>query len=319
MAGHRRLELAGQVRVARIPDEAALDLLQGRRPVDDLVLGDAGDGGAEERPRRVAARLGGAQSDGFESLPDRRDVLDADPVVLDVLPVGDVGGVPGVGGGDLAERAELLGPEKGAVGADPHHEELVVQLVRLQGGGLATVEAGRALGVEPQPAHPAAQVVGVDGGEATLGVDVLDARPHVQRVVVLLELLVGVQRLSVAECPLALSALRPGPGGARGAARRAVPSGAGHGRRSLVERRTCADSSPTPLSRHAGDRTPGCWSRALSPPGRAARSGRHTDHAAGTPEVHVATGHEVLGGRCTDHGRQSRLSDSVTPNAGLMP
>ena len=94
--------------------------------------------------------------------PDRRDVLDPDPVELDVLPVGDVGGVPGVLLADLAERPHRGGGQQPAVGADPHHEELVVELLLLEHRGLAAVEAGGALGVEPHPAEPAAQVGRVD-------------------------------------------------------------------------------------------------------------------------------------------------------------
>ena len=72
----------------------------------------------------------------------------------------------------------------------------------------AAVDAGPALGVEPPPAHPAAQVGRVDRVEAPVGVDVLDPGPDVEPVVVLLDLLVGVERLAVAHRPL------PGPGGA---------------------------------------------------------------------------------------------------------
>ena len=95
VAGQRGLELAREVREVRVADVAALDLLERGGAVDDLVLGDAGDRRAEERPRRVAARLHGVEAGGVEPLPDRRHVLDPDPVVLDVLAVGDVGGVAG--------------------------------------------------------------------------------------------------------------------------------------------------------------------------------------------------------------------------------
>ena len=66
------------------------------------------------------------------ALPDGRHVLDADPVQLEVLPVGHVAGVPRVRRGDLGDGAQLLGGELPAVDADPHHEELVVELVRLE-------------------------------------------------------------------------------------------------------------------------------------------------------------------------------------------
>ena len=111
--------------------------------------------------------------------------------------------------------AQLRGRELAAVDADAEHEVLVVELVRLEDGGAAAVDAGPALGVEAPPAEPAAQVGRVDRGEAAVGVDVLDAGPDVERVVVLLGLLVGVERLAVAERPLALAALAPGERRAR--------------------------------------------------------------------------------------------------------
>ncbi len=208
----RGLELAGEVRERLVPDEAALDLLQRGAAVDDLVGGDAGDGGAEEGAGRVAARLLGLEAGGLEALPDRGHVLDADPVVLDVLAVRDVGGVTGELRRDGAEGTHRVRAQQRAVGAHAHHEVLRVEVGRVDGRGLAAVEALRALGVEPPPAHPAAEVVGVDRGEAALGVDALDPGPDVERVVVLLELLVRVQRLAVAECPLALAALGAGAG-----------------------------------------------------------------------------------------------------------
>jgi hypothetical protein len=128
-------------------------------------------------------------------------------VELDVLAVRDIGGVAGEVDPDLTERAYGVRVEQRPVGADPHHEELVVELLLLEHRRLATVEAGSALGVETHPPEPATQVGGVDRGEAALGVDVEDPVADVERVVVLLGLLVLVERLGVAERPLTLGAL----------------------------------------------------------------------------------------------------------------
>jgi hypothetical protein len=134
-------------------------------------------------------------------------------VQLDVLPVRDVGGAPGVVAGHLADDPGLLGGEGAAVDPDAEHEVLVLELVRLERGGLAAVDPGLALGVEAPPAEPAVQVVAADRGEPLLAVDVLDAGPHVEGVVLLLEALVGVERLGLAEGPLALAPhLRCAPG-----------------------------------------------------------------------------------------------------------
>ena len=86
------------------------------------------------------------------------------------------------------------------------HEVLVVELVRLQHGGAAAVDAGPALGVQAPPAHPPAQVGRIDAGEAAMGVNGLDPGPDVEPVVVLLGALIGVERLAVAERPLTLAA-----------------------------------------------------------------------------------------------------------------
>ena len=63
-----------------------------------------------------------------------------------------------------------------AVDPDPHHEVLVLELLRLQDRGAAAVDAGRALGVQAPPAEPAAQVARVDAVEAGVAVAVLDPR-----------------------------------------------------------------------------------------------------------------------------------------------
>ena len=210
VARHRGLELAREVGELGVADEPLVDLLEGGGAVDDLVLGDAGDRGAEEGPRGVAAGLDAREPGLVEPPPDLGHVLDADPVVLDVRAVGDVGGVAGEVDADGTEGTHGGGGEQLAVGADAEHEVLGVELLLLEHRGLAAVEAGGALGVQAHPPEPAAQVGGVDGGEAALGVDVQDPVADVERVVVLLGLLVLVERFGVAERPLALALAGPG-------------------------------------------------------------------------------------------------------------
>ena len=174
----------------------------------------------------------------------------------------------------LPSAADGGGREQLTVAAHAQHEELVVELLLLEHRGLAAVEARGALRVEAHPAEPAAQVGRVDGGEAALGVDVQDPGADVERVVVLLGLLVLVQRLGVAERPLALAALGTRTGSS-------LRSG---GHRWL----------PVPCGRRAQD---------IVVQARAG-SAMMTHHAAGTTEVHVAAGHEP-GGRSALMGRVS--------------
>ena len=115
--------------------------------------------------------------------------------------------------------------ELSARNPDPHHEVAVVELLGLEQPGLAATDAGAALGIEAHPAHPAAQVGAIDGVEPGLGVDVEDAAPHVQRVVVLLHAFVDVERLAHAEGPLALAARLAAVGVRRRAPDGRVPAG----------------------------------------------------------------------------------------------
>ena len=68
--------------------------------------------------------------------------------------------------GDLADDAQLLGGERAAVDPHPQHEVLVLELVRLQRGGLAAVDPGLALGVQAPPAEAAVQVRAVDASRS---------------------------------------------------------------------------------------------------------------------------------------------------------
>ena len=217
-AGDRGLELAGQVGELRAADVAVEDLAHGRRAVEHLVGRDAGHRRPEDDPWGVAAGLGGGQADRLEALPDLGHVLDPDPVQLDVLAVGHVGGVAGELAADVGDGAQLVGVERPAVAADPQHEELRVELAGVEGGRLAAVDAGLALGVETPPAHPAAEVLTGDAGEPLLGVDLLDAGPDVEAVVGLLELLVAVQRACGRRRPRHRWPCRPAAGDGSGSA-----------------------------------------------------------------------------------------------------
>jgi len=113
-----------------------------------------------------------------------------------------------IDGGQLSAE-QLRAGQRPAVGPQPHHEVGVLELLGLQHGGLPAGDALGPLGVEPHPPHAAAQVARVDAPEAGVRVDVQDALADLEPVGVLLHPLVGVERLPVAQRPLALATLRP--------------------------------------------------------------------------------------------------------------
>lgn len=139
------LELAGQIGVLGVAEQPSGDVGNGGRDVEDLVLGDPGQRRAEHDPWGVARGLDGGQADLLDPPPDLRDILDVHPVQLDVLPVGQVGGVPGELAGDLAQYAELLGGQRTTVDPNPHHEAVVLEVLRCDRPDAAAGDPGLAL------------------------------------------------------------------------------------------------------------------------------------------------------------------------------
>src|SRR5829696_600776 len=209
-AGERSLELAGQVGELRVSDVALDDVANRRARIDDLLGRNTGDRRPDDDPWAIPASFGCVQAYRLEPPPDLGHVLNADPVQLDVLPVGHVCCVTAELDRDLADDPQLFGGQCTTVDADSEHEVLVVELPRLQRRGLTTVDTGPALGVEAIPAKASAQVRRVDRSETALGVDVLDPLAHEQRIVVLLRLLILVEGLAIAERPLTLTLLSSG-------------------------------------------------------------------------------------------------------------
>ena len=177
-AGERSLELAGQVGELRVSDVALDDVANRRARIDDLLRRNTGDRGADDDPWAIPAGFGRVQADRLEPPPDLGNVLNADPVQLDVLPIGHVCCVAAELDRDLADDPELFAGQCTTVDADPEHEVLVVEFPRLQRRGLTTVDTGPTLGIEAVPAEAPAQVRRVDRSETALGVDVLDPLTH---------------------------------------------------------------------------------------------------------------------------------------------
>ena len=204
VAGDGALELAREVGELRVADVALEDLVDDRRRVDDLVGGDTREGAAEDDAGGVAAGLGRLEAHRLEAAPDLRDVLDADPVVLDVLPVADVGCVAGELRRDPGHGAQLGHGEGAAVEPDAEHEVAIAQLGVVELRRTAAVDPGLALGVEAPPPEAAAEVLRRDRVEALLGVDLLDPLPDAEATLLLLPHLVGVERLLAVDLPLAV-------------------------------------------------------------------------------------------------------------------
>ena len=203
-AGDGRLELAGQVGQLGVTQVGVLDGTGQRGRIDDLVLGDAGHRGHQEPPRRVPTALNRGQSHRLQALPQLGHVVDLHPVQLDVLAVSDIGGAAGEVVGDRAEHPQLLAAQAATIQAHPLQEVAVGQLRGLQLGGAAAVDPLLALGVQTPPAETAVEVIGRDALVAAGTVDVHDPVAHRQRVPVLLEGLVVIERLAPVEGPLAV-------------------------------------------------------------------------------------------------------------------
>ena len=141
--------------------------------------------------------------------------------------------------------------------------------------------------------------------EAAVGVDRLDAGPDVEPVVVLLDLLVGVERRAVPEGPLALAAVASGLAAGRGGRR--LFRGSGHDSTSFGTGRRAALNCTLALRRGGAQvlqREEGAAVLGLS--------ARRTDGAGHAAEVDVASTHQ--GNSSSRHdGSVSRASRGSPP------
>ena len=201
--GDRGLELAGEVGQRLVADEAAGDLVDLRGRVDELVGRDAGDRRAEDHAGHVAARLGGAEPDRFEPAPDLGHVLDADPVQLDVLAVGQVGGARG----RTRSRCSPMTRSCSVVSWPPSMRTRSMKYSSSSSCGsrvavLPPSMPGLRCVYRPHQRKRPCRSVGSIEAKPPCGVDVLDALADRQAAVGLLPLLVAVERGLAVDLPL---------------------------------------------------------------------------------------------------------------------
>jgi hypothetical protein len=137
-------------------------------------------------------------------------------------------GVPGIPLRDLRDRPQLSQIQLPAIHPHAEHEELILQLVRLQHGRPAAVDTRATLGIQPPPPQPTPQIRRINRREPPMGIDVLHPSPHIQRVVILLDPLIGVQGLPMPQSPLTLTARPPWAGRCRPAGGVGIADGNRH-------------------------------------------------------------------------------------------
>src|SRR5699024_945569 len=151
VAGNSRLKLARQVLYVLAVKILIDDGLYRRGGVNNFIFCNACDRRAQNHAWDVAAAHHGGQSYRFQALPDFGHILDANPVQLDVLTVGEVCGRARKFLGDFSDDAELLRCGTSAIEADAQHEIFILQFrVRDLSRKLAT-KVLLTLGINPQP------------------------------------------------------------------------------------------------------------------------------------------------------------------------
>lgn len=140
--------------------------------------------------------------------PDCGNVLDLNPVQLDVLAVREVRGGASVVAGDFAHGAQLGRVHAATVETHAHHEVLVLQLCVAQLRSQLAAQVLVALGVEAEPLKAWGKILWRNRLKTLLGVDIDDALAGGQAAVFLLDLLVGVERVLAVNLPLPLGLAR---------------------------------------------------------------------------------------------------------------
>ena len=145
-AGDGDLELARQEREFGMQRRPLADQLAPRTRIDDLVGGDAGERIAGGVAHAVAGGLDRVHLDPGELGEDLRNVLEARPVELDVLPGGEVAVAAVVLAGDVGERAQLGATRGGRRESRP--------AASARASGCRGRSAGAAAGTRPRSARP---------------------------------------------------------------------------------------------------------------------------------------------------------------------
>ena len=177
-SGDADFELARQIVEIGVAHEEVVGFERQRRGVADFVGIHPGQGAAGDVAGIVAARPLGGQTGAPQSIEQLGQVLDGDPVQLDILAHRQVGGSAGVFLGDVGDGSQLVRMEQAVGNADTHHEEGQ----RLPFPVFPADHAGAvALGVHTPPAEICAQPFRGDGIEAFAGelADVIQAFPGI--------------------------------------------------------------------------------------------------------------------------------------------
>ena len=120
--GDRNLELPREVREVGVAVHVAIERDRDRRGIDDLASIDARQRTSGHRAGVVAARALARPADRGECIPDRGDVLDTEPVQLEVLAVGDVECPARVAVGEVRDRPAHRGCQHAVGRTEAHHE-----------------------------------------------------------------------------------------------------------------------------------------------------------------------------------------------------
>ena len=121
-AGDGDLVFSGQVVEFRVAVQHPVGRQHQRRGVHDLIAVHAGHRASGDIARRVPARAQRRQTAAPEALEDLGQVLDPDPVELDVLAHREVGDPARVLLGQIGDRAQLVRVEDSVGNPDPHHQ-----------------------------------------------------------------------------------------------------------------------------------------------------------------------------------------------------
>ena len=123
------LEFPWQVVELRARQIILFDLFDRRAGINNLIGCHPSCGRTQDHARHVAAAHHRGQTNGIQPAPNFWDILDADPVQLNILPVGEVRSRPCEIPGDLTDDAQALRGGLATVETHAHHEIFILQLV----------------------------------------------------------------------------------------------------------------------------------------------------------------------------------------------
>ena len=126
--------------------------------VNNLIRRHACNRGAKNHARNIAAAQESRQANGIQLLPNRRHILNLNPMQLHVLAIREVRSAPRILLGNLTDRAQLFRGHHATIETNTQHKVLILQLGVGHSAGELAAQVLLTLRIQAHPLKPGRKI-----------------------------------------------------------------------------------------------------------------------------------------------------------------